>query len=376
MALKPRVIIRKTLYIACIVYAVIYLMSCFTGFISPISFFPLTFLALGFVYLTIGMLFVTLLSVFLDWKRCWIFLLIFFAGYKNINSVFAFHDRKKFDFHKKENVLRILSWNVNYFGDCQLKFDSSESIPRRMFAFIKKSNADILCFQDFSNFNAKWFRNNKNYIIDSLHYPYSYFPIDYTYNESWAPEQYGLCIFSRIPLSDTGRIRFKRENPLPESFCFATIHFNGAPIKIFNAHLSSMTIHGQTASPRAYNFFKADTGIILHSNTFRKLMRFDKIHTEQMEIIKHEMDLTNTSYIFCGDLNAVPSSYVYQQLSKGLDDAFLNTGFGFGGTYDSISPVLRIDVVLTEKRLQSVQHLTPHLHLSDHYPNLVDIMFK
>ena len=103
---------------------------------------------------------------------------------------------------------------------------------------------------------------------------------------------------------------------------------------------------------------------------------FDKIHFEQARLIKSELNKSALPFVFCGDLNSVPASYVYQHISKNLNDAFLSTGFGFGGTYDSISPTLRIDVVLMDQRLKSTQHQTPHLHLSDHYPNLVDIQLR
>lgn len=351
-----------------------YLVACLTPYINPVDFWPLTFLALGFVYLLAGMIILLLLSLFIIKKRAWIFLLVILAGFQNISSVFGFHSRKTFVAEKNENSLRLLSWNVNYFGDCQIKNDSPNSVRRQMFAYIKQSNADVLCFQDFSNFIGRGFHATYNYIKDSLHYPYTYFPIDYAYND-YVPEQYGLSVFSRFPLSDTGRIRYFK-NASTESFQFATIQFNGHPIKIFNAHLRSMQIHAQNASPREYNFLQADTGLIFHSGTFRKLKQFDKIHIEQIHQIRSALNKSDNPFIFCGDLNSVPSSYVYQHVSKGLSDAFLTTGFGFGGTYDSISPTLRIDVVLMDQRLKAVQHHTPHLHLSDHYPNLVDIQLR
>ncbi len=375
MALQKRTTFKNIFFIAGICYAAVYLISCLTPYINPAEFWPLTFLALGFVYLLAGMILLFLLSLIIFRKRSWIFLLVLIAGFQNISSVFGFHERKDFISQKDEKSLRILSWNVNYFGDCQKKNDSQNSVRRQMFAFIQQSDADVLCFQDFSNFIAPWFYADLDYVRDSLHYPYVYFPVDYEYNSSYAPEQYGPTIFSRLPLSDTGRIRYS-DNPMSESFQFATIHFRGQQIKIFNAHLSSMDIHAETASPREYNFLEADTGLLLHSSTFKKLKRFDKIHVAQIHQIKSALNTTDLPLLFCGDLNSVPSSYVYQHLRKNLSDAFLSTGFGFGGTYDSISPTLRIDVVLMNQRLKAAQHHTAHLHLSDHYPNLVDVQLR
>jgi len=375
MASQNRPAFKIIFFIAGIFYAAVYLFSCLTPYIDPTKFWPLTFLALGFVYLLAGMIILFLLSLIIFRKTSWIFLLVLLAGYQNISSVFGFHERKDFIAHKDEKSLRVLSWNVNYFGDCQKKNDSPNSVRRQMFAFIQQSNADVLCFQDFSNFIAPWFFADLDYVRDSLHYPYIYFSVDYAYNSSYMPEQYGPTIFSRLPLLDTGRIRYT-DNPMSESFQFATINFRGQKIKIFNAHLSSMDIHAETASPREYNFLEADTGLLLHTSTFKKLKRFDRIHVGQMNQIKSALNNTDLPLLFCGDLNSVPSSYVYQHLKKNLSDAFLKNGFGFGGTYDSISPTLRIDVVLIDQRLKAVQQHTAHLHLSDHYPNLVDVQLR
>jgi len=375
MSTQNKSLFKNIFFIAGICYATVYLIACLTPYVNPVTFWPLTFLALGFVYLLAGMIVLFLLSLVIFRKRSWIFLLVLLAGYQNIGSVFGFHERKDFVTQKDEKSLRILSWNVNYFGDCQKKSDAPNNVRRQMFAFIQQSDADVLCLQDFSNFIAPWFYADLDYVRDSLHYPYVYFPIEYAYGESDKPEQYGPTIFSRLPLTDTGRIRYTSSS-VSEGFQFATINFKGQPIKIFNAHLSSMAIHAQNSSPRGYNFLEADSGLLFHSNTFRKLKFFDKIHIEQAKLIKSEMDKTSIPFFFCGDLNSVPASYVYQHLRKNLSDAFLSTGFGFGGTYDSISPTLRIDVVLMDQRLKTAQHHTPHLHLSDHYPNLVDIQLR
>lgn len=374
MTLQKKITFKKIFFILGISYSIIYILACLTPYINPVNFWPLTFLALGFVYLLAGMLLLFLLSLFIFRKRAWIFLLIILTGFQNISSTFGLHYGNNFFDDKNKNSLRLLSWNSNYFGDCQIKNDSPNSIRRQMFQFIQQSDADVLCFQDFSNFIGTWFFPNVNFIRDSLHYPYVYFPIEYSYND-FIPEQYGPSIFSRFPLSDTGRIKYWGDAST-ETFQFATILFKGKPIKIFNAHLRSMQIHTPTASPKNYNFLQADSGVLFHPSTFKKLKQFDKIHVEQALIIKSELNKNTVPFIFCGDLNAVPTSYVYRQISNGLSDAFLKTGFGLGGTYDSISPTLRIDVVLLDQHLKTVQQQTPTLHLSDHYPNVVDIQWR
>jgi endonuclease/exonuclease/phosphatase family metal-dependent hydrolase len=88
------------------------------------------------------------------------------------------------------------------------------------------------------------------------------------------------------------------------------------------------------------------------------------------------MDTTKYPFIFCADLNSVPSSYVYQTLKSDLTDAFLSKGYGLGKTYEGLSPTLRIDVVLMSKSLKPTQYSSPQLPYSDHFPIITDIEIK
>lgn len=369
-------ILKKLFFVISFFYSAIYVIACFTPYINPIHFFPLVFLSLGFPFLLFGMLLLIIMHFFIYRKYSWIFVCILLLGFKNITSTFGFHPKKEFVWEKQPNTLRLLSWNVNYFLDCQIKNDTPNNPRKKMFEFIKKTNADVLCFQDFSSFyNPKLFYPNLEYIRDSLHYPYTYFPIAFVYNQSWAPEKYGVVFFSRYPITDTARIWFVGD-VASENFGYADINFLGKSIRFYTAHLRSMQLHAQKFNENETGFLKADTALILHSNTFRKLKYFDKVHIEQAKLIRKSLDTSRQPFVFCGDINAVPSSYVYATLSKNLNDAFLANGSGFGRTYDSLSPTLRIDVVLMNKQIHATQFYTPRLHLSDHLPNVVDLKFQ
>jgi len=96
MATQKNSLFKNIFFIAGIFYAAVYLTACLTPYINPAHFWPLTFLALGFVYLLVGMIILFLLSLLIFRKRSWIFLLILLAGFQNISSVFGFHGRKDF----------------------------------------------------------------------------------------------------------------------------------------------------------------------------------------------------------------------------------------------------------------------------------------
>jgi endonuclease/exonuclease/phosphatase family metal-dependent hydrolase len=71
--------------------------------------------------------------------------------------------------------------------------------------------------------------------------------------------------------------------------------------------------------------------------------------------------------VYCGDMNDVPMSYCYAQLRDMLDDAFVESGSGMGGTYIGALPSLRIDHILYSPTLESWDFHTLPEKLSDHH---------
>lgn len=356
-------------------YAAVYLASCLTPYISPIHFRPFTFLALLFPLLLVGMLFTLILSIFILKKRTVILIIILLLGYKNIFSTTSFHKKKEFIQQKQQGTIRLLSWNVDDFVDCQKQHDSVNNPRRNILAFIKSVNADVMCFQDFKSFEEnQYFYSSVKYIRDTLKYPYYYFSVDDDGTTQYFPVKYGAAIFSRFPIVDSGRIKYNWKH-YPEHLMFATVKTNAGNIKLFNTHLRSMFLHRDGKVEYGNNdFIQDDTSIIYVSSKFDKLKYFDSIHIQQAKIVKEQLSNCKLPYIFCADLNSVPSSYVYQKLSSGLNDPFLQNGFGWGATYSAMSPTLRIDVSLMSKQLNAVQYYSPKLqNASDHYPVVTDI---
>lgn len=366
----------KQLYsITCVLAVIVYGFASFTPFIDPLHGWPFTILALGFPFICMAYCLLLLLSIFFSRKLFIGLFLFLFVGWKNISTVFAFHPAVIF-MNEKCGDIRLLSWNVDEFLDCTIDHDTLGSKRRQMLSFIKEMNADILCFQDFTNFTGNNYRHNTDFIRDSLGYRYVYFPKDYTYDLIDTKQQYGVAIFSKLPILHSGQIDYWNYDR--EKFIYADILTKNKIVRIYTAHLMSMGIHTKfhERNNTQEDFLQSDTALFLHRSNLRTLKYFDRIHTDQAKCIKLSLDTTPTPFIFCADLNSVPSSFTYHTLHHHLQDAFLQNGFGFGKTYDSISPTLRIDVVFLNKQLQAVQHKTPHLHLSDHYPNITDITIK
>ena len=74
-----------------------------------------------------------------------------------------------------------------------------------------------------------------------------------------------------------------------------------------------------------------------------------------------------------GDFNDVPNSYAYHTIGKGLNNAFVEKGSGLGRTFSGISPVLRIDNIFVDKKMDVLQFNLVKKKLSDHFPIMADV---
>ena len=344
--------------------AVAYLLSCFTPYMNPSSWFLWTILALGFPVILILMALVAVVSLFINSRVFIISILILLAGYKNINSCFAYHVLNASIFKGKK--IKVLSWNVDgilktYFPS---KFDKKNRV--KVLDFIKSTDADILCLQDNTfDFNEK----DSSCDISNLEqfgYKYHLLSEDYVVVNRTV-QKYGTGIFSKYPITNSNKVNYPGINY--ESLLYADVKIGNNKIRVFTTHLRSMRLPYEIFyNTEDYSMSQQDTADIFGKSKIHKLIYFDKRHTEQAIVAKQVMDTTKLPFIFCGDLNSVPSSYVYHHISAGLNDVFLQKDWGFGNTYSKISPTLRIDVLLTSPGFTSINYSSPRLKLSDHYP--------
>lgn len=101
----------------------------------------------------------------------------------------------------------------------------------------------------------------------------------------------------------------------------------------------------------------------------RRLIPTFKMHQEQVEIIRKNIDESPYPVILAGDFNSVPNSYEYYHLGKGLKDAFFEVGRGSGTSFHDYKFPIRIDFIFTSPSVEPVSYQVDRsLKLSDHYP--------
>lgn len=358
--------IKKILLLLGCLLCFAFLISCFSYRIQPEQFIGITYFALSFPLLLLAMVCWCIIAAFL-YKRGGLFFLLLLPAWKNISNTVALQTAAPFVFEAKKNNLRILSWNVNEFLIGHANDAKWQDKQNKMLSFIQKSNADILCFQDFVKTPPGEHFNIEKYISDSLHYPYYYFSEDGI--------GYGTIIYSRFAINSYGRFKYT-EKVYPESLAYIDVQVNNQPIRIYNTHLRSMYLH--YANLNIHNigypeFVKEDTAFLFHSSRLERLEYFDRIHHSQAKLIKKVFASKQPPFVFCADLNSVPTSYVYNHIGRGLNDAFLKKGTGISGTYTKFNPLVRIDYILTSPPINVLQYHSPSLELSDHFPILTDL---
>lgn len=353
----------------------IYLASCFTPYINPAKFWPFTFLALAFPVIAASMIVLSIAWLFFKRKISLLLLLIFFAGFKNLSSVFAVNPSPSFQAQKSRTDLRILSWNVRGFDNNAKHAENPDSTRRKMINFLKETDADILLFQEYMDYQNPALYSNTQMLHDSLGYKYYYTSKDLVSTPSYGPYETGSAIFSKIPISDS-LILCYNNLPLKECAISADIVFNNNKLRLITTHLVSMNLKKGHIDRSDEAYKRYDSNFIFSSSKFTKLRHYDSVHSNQAFALKNFANNSPVPVIISGDFNATPSSFTYHTIKGNLQDAFVQKGFGIGRTYSSLSPTLRIDFLLLDNSFEVVRYKCPTLYLSDHFPLITDIRWR
>lgn len=354
-------------------FTLIYILSCLTPYISPVTFWPMSFLSLGFPYLTVGFFVLIIIWLFIRKKvGLWLSLILILA-YSNISSTTGCKVKKQ-SAEKLPGTLRILSWNVRGFDNPSTYIDSPGSVRQQMFDYIKQTKPDIICTQEFTEHIGKGLISNSTELLDM---GYNYF---YRTDEMSRLYPYGLilsgtAIFSKLPILNQGKVMFA-DSSFPEHLAFIDVKMQDKMLRVFSTHFKSFNFNSANADTTRKVKFYGDSNFIYKASKFEKIKVFSQEHIRQSKKTKQIVQQSPYPYVLCMDMNDVPASYCYHTLAKGLQDAFLQKGLGIGCTMDSLPPTLRIDYLFAQQKI-AIENYTLHkLHLSDHYPQIIDIRWK
>ncbi|MGC4035378.1 MAG: endonuclease/exonuclease/phosphatase family protein [Chitinophagaceae bacterium] len=363
-----RSFVKKSFIVINILIAVVFLLACLAPYLNPSIWWFISILGLAFPVLLLLLFLFLFFWLFVKRKFVFISIIAMLIGWKGISVLFAAHQQIRFDYKKRNNELRILTWNVARF--IELKRNENEGSAKRleMMNLIKQQNADVLCLQEIHTSIAPAYYNNIEYIQKELGYPYFFFTYEIDTKDHW----YSSIIFSRLPMIDTGRMYYPKPG-ITEVLIHADLKFNNDTVRVFTTHLQSVLFE-KSDYARIEKLEHADEGFIDNSRgIFSKLKKGAIIRGRQADAAKEAIAKSQYPVLLTCDLNDVPTSYTYRTLRGDMQDVFLQKGIGIGRTFNSISPTLRIDYIFADKNFSILQYKKYIKELSDHYMQVADV---
>ncbi len=266
-----------------------------------------------------------------------------------------------------------MSYNVRNFD--LYNWSGNKKTRSRIMDLIRKENPDIICFQEFYTDDEEF--HNEEYIRDSLGYKYHYLHVtdDKWYKNTehmkWHHLLWGLAVFSRYEIVDTGLVRFGEKSG--NQCIFADLRIDGKPLRIYNTHLQSMHLNYDDYDAIEELSENQNTNWYRVKNIFRKMKHAYAKRADQAKAVHEHVSAHQGQKIVCGDFNDSPVSYSYQTISSGLNDAFVERGKGFGESFNSKLGFFRIDFVLPDPSIRVNSFRSIHRTLSDHFPVVVTL---
>ncbi|HEY0174842.1 MAG TPA: endonuclease/exonuclease/phosphatase family protein [Pedobacter sp.] len=263
------------------------------------------------------------------------------------------------------DLVRMMTYNVHSFkayGE-----DYNETVKHQMLDVVKNEDPDIICFQEYysrrkGSYNItdslkQILRTSSNYFVPTAGNNY---------------EATGQAIFSRYPILDRGTITFSDVNS-GNTAIFVDIMVNQKKIRVYNVHLQSISFDKQD-----YNFLdkvtkKMDPEITPAKRILRMLRTAFLKRSAQVDIMKAHMKTCETPFLIAGDFNDTPASYAVTQLTKSLNNSFVEQGTGLGRTYNGKFPNFQIDYISATKSIKVINHRIIQARLSDHFPVRSDL---
>jgi endonuclease/exonuclease/phosphatase family metal-dependent hydrolase len=256
--------------------------------------------------------------------------------------------------------LKVVSYNVGRFS----LHDSDSGITGRsqcadsIFTFLRGQDADIICLQEFRI-------SDVNKVRSYLHSQMKGYKVDFYLFPSKTGAAFGNVTLSRIPVKSKGKIIFDQS---ANHAIYTDYELKGRRFRVYNCHFESYNI---SLPGILRGLLSADKTAVHEVGT--KMKRSITRRPKQVDKVFSDIEKCPVESFVCGDFNDNPMSYSYYRMTRGRKDSFIEAGTGFGATFSKMWPFLRIDYVLIPDRFKAIDHQTPRIGFSDHYPVITTI---
>ncbi len=261
-------------------------------------------------------------------------------------------------------AFRVISWNVRVFNKNSPKgrFEGRDSL----LALLSRQQPDVLCLQEFFSVPGSAEQDHQRLIREQT---------GLTHFHMWEAlrdrngRQWGMAIFSRFPILESGEIDFP-ESGILNGCQFVDLESPSGRIRVFNTHLQS--IHLSTES------YGLDVAVseMREAGTRRiALLKFRDAYqkrADQSTRLNEAISASPWPVLVCGDFNDPPQSFAYHMISYGLHDAFAAAGRGLARSHATL-PAVRIDYVLADPSFRVLNYSVIRSSITDHFPLIVEL---
>lgn len=247
---------------------------------------------------------------------------------------------------EQEASLKIVSYNVGLFAHGPEGADRHE-LAGEVSRYLMGLDADVICLQEFFL--------PSGHPLDAWilqHFPG--YKAEY-YLRTGSRGRFGNLTLSRRQLPGRGKLTFEHSTNMA---LWTDVKLDSSTLRIYNCHFESYNI--------SLSKLVKQRGAV--EETEQKMRRSIGERPKQVEAVLEDIEHAPGLALVAGDFNDTPLSYTYFRLLRGRRDAFVRGGHGFGSTYSTLWPLLRIDYQLYPKALEAVSYTVERVPWSDHYP--------
>jgi endonuclease/exonuclease/phosphatase family metal-dependent hydrolase len=350
-----RKILYKILLAVNLVFAFTLLVSYLAVVISPGDFALPAFFGLSYPYLLlINILLVIAWAMLLRFEAL-ISVVVIAIGFNHFSNYIKLNKPSG----DKSNTFKVLSYNVRLFN----YFENNHGITseKKIIQFLKAQKPDIICLQEFFLIGNP--KVEEALMISELGGEY------YSHMKvigSGKNRYYGIITFSRFPIISRGEIIHPGSSSLS---IYTDVLIKNDTFRIYNNHLQSFRLRSLERSFMEQLTASDDKETMNEVKTLSVSLKKGFVRRAlQAQVVKNQINRSPFPVIVLGDFNDTPVSYAYRKIRKGLNDSFVNSGYGAGFTYKGNYPPNRIDYILYDNALINSYFEIIKVKYSDHYP--------
>ncbi len=330
------------------------LVSYLSVHINPDTFIIPAFFGLAYPYLLLVNIILVITWIAMLKYEAFISVIIIALGFTHLSNYLRLGKPSG----DKKDTFKVLSYNLRLFNAYEKDNVNSE---KQVIDFLKAQEPDILCLQEFYIAGVP---SQKDAMIKSAlgRKYYSHMKVI----GSGRDQYYGIVTYSRFPIIRRGEIIHPGSSSLS---IFSDIIVDQDTFRIFNNQLQSYRLRRMEQSfLEEMTSQNENEALDEMKNISVSLKKGFVLRAVQAQSVKAQINLSQYPVIVVGDFNDTPVSYSYRKIRNGLNDAFVNSGYGAGFTYKGSYPANRIDYILYDNALESTCFEISRIKYSDHYP--------